>query len=346
MTIRTFYLVGDGTDPYENLALEDALLRAVPEGGLLLYLWQNAHTVVIGKNQNCFAECDLPLLEAEGGRLARRASGGGAVYHDLGNLNFTFLACDGSYDVSRQLEIILRALRSLGIPAGRTGRNDIAAGERKISGNAFRSTGGRSCHHGTLLWNVDLEKLSRYLRPSAAKLAAKGVPSVRSRVGNLTDFVPALTLDALRSRLIQSLAGVYGSSPEPFPMELVDFARLRETQELYSSPGWLYGRVSPAAQPEDTRHPSDILHPPDTPRRFVRRFHWGDIDLRLTTARGRVERAEVFSDALDADRIARIPALLMGCECSPSALADRLRSAASGGEDLPEYADIADWLEE
>ena len=198
-----------GTDPYENLALEEALLNRVGEGELILYLWQNERTVVIGKNQNPWKECRTALLAEEGGHLARRLSGGGAVFHDLGNLNFTFLMPAQDYDLPRQLTVIQRACRSLGIPAERSGRNDLLADGRKFSGNAFYKHNGKAYHHGTLMVDVDLDRVQRYLSPSKAKLAAKGVESVRSRVVNLREFVPTLTVEQLADALIAALAEVY-----------------------------------------------------------------------------------------------------------------------------------------
>ena len=208
--IRSLYVCrGRGTDPYENLALEEALLNRVGEGELILYLWQNERTVVIGKNQNPWKECRTALLAEEGGHLARRLSGGGAVFHDLGNLNFTFLMSAQDYDLPRQLAVIERACRSLGIPAARSGRNDLLADGRKFSGNAFYKHNGKAYHHGTLMVDVDLEMVQRYLSPSRAKLAAKGVDSVRSRVVNLREFVPTLSVRQLENALIAALAEVY-----------------------------------------------------------------------------------------------------------------------------------------
>ena len=198
-----------GSDPYENLALEEALLNRVGEGEIILYLWQNERTVVIGRNQNPWKECRTALLAEEGGHLARRLSGGGAVFHDLGNLNFTFLMREEDYDLARQLSVIESACRSLGIPVERSGRNDLLADGRKFSGNAFCHHKGRAYHHGTLMVDVDMERVNRYLSPSRAKLAAKGVDSVRSRVVNLREFVPELTVDQLADALIDAMAEVY-----------------------------------------------------------------------------------------------------------------------------------------
>ncbi|MEI6309433.1 MAG: lipoate--protein ligase, partial [bacterium] len=196
--LRTYSL-----DPFHNLALEEFLLDDVTghaaagchaAAGYLatLYLWQNENTVVIGKNQNPWRECRLEQLEAEGGKLARRLSGGGAVFHDLGNLNFTFLLPRADYDLSRQLRVILEAARAVGVPAEMSGRNDLTATGRKFSGNAFYLRKETAFHHGTILVNADFQKMSRYLQPSAEKMRAKGVESVRARVVNLSELSPGL----------------------------------------------------------------------------------------------------------------------------------------------------------
>ena len=187
----------DCTDPYRNLAVEQQLLETVPKDACTLYLWQNRRTVVIGRNQNAWKECRVTALEADGGFLARRLSGGGAVFHDLGNLNFTFLVNQADYDLPRQLGVIVELCRALGIPAECSGRNDVLADGRKFSGNAFYAHNGKQYHHGTLLVDVDMAAMSRYLSPSHAKLEAKGVASVRSRVVNLRELRPELTAHAM-----------------------------------------------------------------------------------------------------------------------------------------------------
>ena len=138
---------------------EQYLLENVQQETCILYLWQNRRTVVIGRNQNALRECRTTQLEADGGFLARRLSGGGAVFHDLGNLNFTFLVNKEDYDLQRQLSVIVEACRAMGIPAECSGRNDVLSEGRKFSGNAFYEHRGKSYHHGTLLVDVDMENM-------------------------------------------------------------------------------------------------------------------------------------------------------------------------------------------
>lgn len=283
-----------GTDPYENLALEEALLHRVGAGELILYLWQNERTVVIGRNQNPWKECRTALLAEEGGHLARRLSGGGAVFHDCGNLNFTFLVRETDYDVSRQLSVIETACRSLGIPVERSGRNDLLADGRKFSGNAFYKHESRCYHHGTLMVDVDTDLVQRYLSPSKAKLEAKGVDSVRARVVNLKEFVPNLTVQRLASALISALPAVY-SAGEGIPAiqdldpKAFDLGDLRAK---YASDAWLYGPKLPfTLSCED-------------------RFPWGGIELQLQVENGIIQSAKVYTDAMDETLAPRIEAAL------------------------------------
>ena len=327
MIDRLFVCSSDGFDPYSNLALEQALLERVGAGELILYLWRNARTVVIGRNQNPWKECRTTLLTQEGGRLARRLSGGGAVFHDLGNLNFTFLMREEDYDLSRQLSVIETACRSLGIPVERSGRNDLLADGRKFSGNAFYKHNGAAYHHGTLMVDVDTDLAMRYLSPSKAKLAAKGVDSVRSRIVNLREFVPALTIDQLSDALIAALVDVYvpnlslrdqcahwsrQSVPSVQTISPDEFD-LSELTAKYASDAWLYGQKLPFTLSVEDRFP------------------WGGVELQLHIESGVIRSAKVYTDAMDDMLAVRIEQILPGTSFRGSDLSELLEHT-----DLPE----------
>ena len=157
-------IIGDQDNPYLNLAVESELLDNFLENTITLFLWRNKQTVVIGTNQNPYSECDVASLLNEGGHLARRRTGGGAVYHDLGNLNFSFIADKKIYDVKRQMTVIQKALLNFGLETEVSGRNDITYQGRKFSGNAFAKTKYQGLHHGTIMIKTDGEKLQKYLK--------------------------------------------------------------------------------------------------------------------------------------------------------------------------------------
>lgn len=190
-------LISDSYDPWFNLAVEECIFRQMPATQRVLFLWRNADTVVIGRAQNPWKECNTRRMEEDNVRLARRSSGGGAVFHDLGNTCFTFMAGKPEYDKTISTAIVLHALNALGVDADASGRNDLVVktpdGDRKVSGSAYRETKDRGFHHGTLLLNADLSRLANYLNPDKKKLAAKGITSVRSRVANLTELLPGIT---------------------------------------------------------------------------------------------------------------------------------------------------------
>ena len=211
-------LLSDSYDPWFNLAVEDCIFREMTTQRVL-FLWRNAETVVIGQAQNPWKECNTRRMEEDGIRLARRSSGGGAVFHDLGNTCFTFMAGKPEYDKSVSTGIILNALKTLGIDASASGRNDLVVqtpeGERKISGSAYRETVDRGFHHGTLLLNADLSRLANYLNPDVKKLQAKGITSVRSRVANLNEFVPGIDHQQISTAVAEAFFEWYGARVEP-----------------------------------------------------------------------------------------------------------------------------------
>ena len=309
-------------DPYRNLAVEELLLHVVPDEGCILYLWQNQNTVVIGQNQNAWKECRTTLLEQEGGHLARRLSGGGAVFHDLGNLNFTFLVPSEAYDLDRQLRVIETACRSLGIRAERSGRNDVLAEGRKFSGNAFYHSQGRSYHHGTLLIDADMQKMGRYLNPSKAKLASKGVDSVRSRVVNLRELCPGLSVGTMKQAMRMAFEAVYGGKAQLIREDSLDEQFIAKTTARNASWDWLYGKRFPFSFSCEER------------------FDWGSIQMDLQVENGVVVKAACYSDSMLVEPFAKLSDTLAGAKFTLSELSARVQSA------VPELSrDICGMLE-
>lgn len=309
MTNSTRIIRTHTNDPWWNLSVEEYLLDRVEPGQCMLYLWQNENTVVIGRNQNPWRECRTELFENEGGKLARRLSGGGAVYHDLGNLNFTFIASSEVYNLEKQVRVILDAVNSLGIKAEMTGRNDLTADGRKFSGNAFcfRKTG--AFHHGTVLVNANFQKLSNYLQVSQEKMRSKGVQSVQSRVVNLCELQPSLTIDRMAEALIASFRSAY-QSEAPVEETIKDRAALEELYCKYSSWNWRYGEAPKFDVDMDTRFP------------------WGGLEIGFKLENGLIREASVYSDAMDEEFISRLPGVFKGCTYSSQQLAGKLRELA------------------
>lgn len=297
------------TDPYTNLAVEKRLMDTTAPEECTLYLWQNQNTVVIGRNQNPWAECRTTLLEEEGGKLARRLSGGGAVFHDSGNLNFTFLMNRQDYDVDRQLSVIQNACAMAGITAERSGRNDLLADGHKFSGNAFYHSAAHAYHHGTLLISADMDKLQRYLSPSKAKLAAKGVSSVRARVVNLNTLSPGLTCQIMKEYMIAAFQQVYRLPTSSVLLTQEDRAVIESLRTEYSSWEYLYGTPLPFTFDCQSRFP------------------WGSIQLQLQTKNGIITAVKVYSDAMDWQLPSVVERALIGCRFCLTDMAQHLRAA-------------------
>lgn len=298
MIKRLYTLSTQCQNPYENIAREEALLYAAPPDSVILYLWQNRRTVVIGRNQCAQKECDIAALEKDGGYLARRLSGGGAVYHDLGNLNYTFLARDGEYDLQKQTSVIARAVRSFGVPVCVSGRNDLTADGRKFSGSAYYQSGDKRYHHGTLMLDVDTEALQKYLRVAPEKLRAKGVDSVRSRVVNLCALAPQMTVAALKEALVRAFEEEYGRGAQ----ELWDLSPSPERVAFFSSWDFCVGKNTVCEWTGG------------------RRFDWGMFSLGWTVKDGRLETCTVASDAMDEETVRLIPEHIAHCPLRYGAL--------------------------
>lgn len=281
LTLKTY--IQTGFDPYINLALERYLLESVAPGEVILYLWQNQNTVVIGRNQSAMAECRVATLKEDGGKLARRLSGGGAVFHDLGNYNFTFLMPTEMFDEKKQTDVILRAVQKLGLPATKTGRNDLLVEGAKFSGHAYYHTKTSSYHHGTLLVDVDKEKMQKYLNPAPLKLKAKGVASVKSRVCNLRDFAPELNINDIPGMLIAAFEEIYGEASTPIELSPNAENKIKQFANEFASDEWLFKGE------EALDHSSE------------EKFDWGLARLDWNEEGGKFAKVAFYTDGLEPD---------------------------------------------
>ncbi len=279
-------------NPYKNLAVEKMLVDSVCDNEIVLYLWQNKNTVVIGAGQNPWAECNCTLLQQDGGFVARRLSGGGAVFHDLGNLNFTFICKRKDYELLNNLQVIKNAVSRCGIDCEISGRNDILANGKKFSGNAFYNTKESCYHHGTLLVNTDLQKLKKYLTPSKQKLEAKGIKSVKSRVVNLCELNPDITVEVLKNKLIAAFSEFYGC--DIIKLNYNDFAD-EHLYNKYSSNEYIFNKTAPF-----TAVLQDI-------------FKWGSITINLNVIKGVIKDVSVFTDSMDFNLAKNLEQCLLDC---------------------------------
>ena len=317
--MNTIYASRSG-DGHVNLATDEYLLEQYRLGnmeGVTLYFYVNDDAVIIGRNQNAWTECDMERMEREGVLLVRRHTGGGAVYHDRGNLNFSFITNEKLYDKERQNGVILKALASLGIAAEVSGRNDFQVEGRKVSGCAYALEGVARGMHGTLLVSADMSRLSNYLRPSKKKLAAKGVASVRSRVMNLNEKAD-ITVDRLREAVIKAFIAEYGEAKELVFDEKAQ-ARIDELIEKQRSWEWRIGET------------------PKFDREIAERFSFGELRLGLTVRKGRVESVRAYTDALDTGLAAELSGLLTGVRYDEKELAEALKRGGAAAKEVAEY---------
>lgn len=307
MVEKITYTESKDTYPYRNLAIEEHLFFHCRKNECILYLWQNRNTVVIGRNQNIWKECLVSKLEEEHGYPVRRLSGGGAVYHDLGNLNFTFLVQKENYSIDKQLSVILKAVNNLGICAEKSGRNDVLIDGHKFSGNAFYEQGSYCLHHGTLMVNVNLKNLSRYLTVSKEKLQSKGIDSVKARVINLTEYRSDITIEMLKEKLLEAFEEVYGLRVEILQTDKLDETDINKRRKKYSSWDWIFGKKL------------------DFQYELSNRFEWGQITLQLQIKNGRIEDLNVYSDSMEPKLMQRIGEYLKRVPYSKQMICEKLR---------------------
>ena len=318
------------TNPWFNLATEDWIFNTLNPDSHTLFLWRNSETVVIGRSQNPWVECKIDKMEADDVFLARRQSGGGAVFHDLGNTNFTFLSPKDDYDQAANFTIIINALKKLGIDADLSGRNDMQVGDKKISGSAFKHAADRSFHHGTLLVNANMQKLGDYLNPHPLKLKAKGIKSVRARVANLVEFNDDINHDTLSDAIIEAFCEYYGDTA---PVEALDEASLTKQPSLHkyyqqmADWDWRFGKT-----PQFTHH-------------IETRFDWGIIDLHLDVKQAVIREVVIFSDALNVDLIKLLKETLTDSRYNRSDVKTKLDELGTAQPELAaQVNDVSEWL--
>lgn len=239
VSLHKTFIQSNSLDPALNLAYEEYLMSQCGEDEVICFLWQSKPCVVIGKHQNPYTECHLSHMKTDGVTLIRRMSGGGAVFQDEGNLNYTFIAPKTWFDINHHFEVIVQGLKSLGIEAKVNERNDITVNHHKISGSAFVHHKTISCHHGTLLVHADIDALWRYLNVKTHEVYGKGIVSYKSNVMNLIEEVPSLTIGHLCHQIKEAFDGAYEGILQS--QEMVDHKVLVDQVLKYRSWSWTVG---------------------------------------------------------------------------------------------------------
>lgn len=310
----------DITDARVNLALEEYVFRHKPVEDDCLLFYVNERAIIIGRNQNTIEEIDPDVVRAEGITVVRRVSGGGAVYHDTGNLNFSFMTPDVRGRFNRYDQFtrpVIGVLRALGVAAELGGRNDVLVEGRKISGNAQFALPTRMFSHGTLLLDSDLDAVTAALRPRPGKVESKGVKSIRSRVANISEFLSTpMDVVELRERIVEAMFGTRDRSRIPH-VELTgtDWAAVHAlVEKKYGSWSWNFG--------ED---------PPSNVQR-ARRFPAGELDVRLDVKDGHVAGVRIFGDFMGREDVAGLERRLTGVRFAREAI-----EGALDGVDVADY---------
>jgi lipoate-protein ligase A len=310
------YLSNSSTDPHFNMAFDEFCLEQLKADEPVFYLWQNRPSVIIGLNQSAYAEVNLPYLQEKGIVLARRVTGGGAVYHDLQNLNYTITGRirDLESDYPAYVETMARALRELGVPAELSGRNDILVEGRKCSGYAKRVSKDRLMIHGTLMYDVDIDTLTQVLSVPGSKLSAAGVSSVRSRVANLKTYLPQFqSIQAFQ----EALRGLLAGNDEEIHLTEEQLARIEaDAATKYRTWEWIYG------------------HSPVASFRVSRKFSCGTVEAAFSLKSGCIDGLRFSGDFLGNLPPEPIAKALQGCRYRRDAI-----DAVLSGEPVENYFD-------
>jgi lipoate---protein ligase len=298
------------TDPRINLAIEEYALKNLDINETYLLFYINKPSIIIGKNQNTIEEINTDYVESNGIHVVRRLSGGGAVYHDLGNLNFSFITKDDGesfHNFRKFTEPVIAALHKLGVNAELSGRNDIEVEGKKISGNAQFSTRGRMFSHGTLMLNSEIDNVVSALKVKKEKIESKGIKSIRSRVANISDFLTEkITIEEFRTLLLKNIFGGAEEIPE-YVLTEGDWEQIHQlSKERYQNWDWNYGKS-----------PKFNLH-------HSHRFPVGSIDVRLEVNKGTVENCKIYGDFFGVGDVIEIENKLKGCRYEKSELEQAL----------------------
>ncbi|MFC6039360.1 lipoate--protein ligase [Paenisporosarcina macmurdoensis] len=299
------------TDPRINLAIEEYALKTMDvdkDSFFLFYI--NEPAIIIGKNQNSIEEINTDFVDINGIHVVRRLSGGGAVYHDLGNLNFSFITKDDGdsfRNFKKFTQPIVDALKEMGVDAELSGRNDILAEGRKISGNAQFTTKGRMFSHGTLMFDTEIDAVVSALKVRKDKIESKGIKSIRSRVANITEFLEQKsTIEEFRLTLLNSIFGGEENIKEMVLTEQ-DWTNIKElSKQRYGNWDWNYGK-SPAF---------NMAH--------SERFPTGGIDVRLQVKNGLIEDAHIYGDFFGVGDVADIENRLVGVSYEKAVISEAL----------------------
>ncbi|MED3786359.1 lipoate--protein ligase [Peribacillus frigoritolerans] len=294
------------TDPRINLAIEEYALKHlnIDETYLLFYI--NRPSIIIGRNQNTIEEINSDYVDEKGITVVRRLSGGGAVYHDLGNLNFSFITKDDGdsfHNFKKFTQPVVESLEKLGIHAELSGRNDILAEGKKISGNAMFSTKGRMFSHGTLLFQSEMDHIVSALKVKKDKIESKGIKSIRSRVGNIADFLKEpMSVEEFRSFLLQNIFKDTGKVTE-YVLTETDWEKIHEiSEDRYQNWEWNYGK-SPKFNLQNSH-----------------RFPVGSVDIRLEVNRGIIENCKIYGDFFGVGEVSDIERKLTGTRYEKEAI--------------------------
>ncbi|MCQ2789619.1 MAG: lipoate--protein ligase [bacterium] len=272
------------TDVYENLAFETCLLDYATKNKdvAILFLWTNDKTVVIGKHQNPYKECNLNYMEQNQIKVSRRITGGGAVYHDKNNINFSFVMSNDLYDVKRQFEVILKALKKIGFSATLSGRNDMEIDGKKFSGNAFYKTKTSGLHHGTILVDTDVDLIKNCLTPNKMKIKKHSVSSVKSRVVNLKEIKSDISKDEIINSITEEFEKEYGVQTL-LEDTVIDKSKVEEITQKYGSKEWLFAKYK------------------EEGIRVSGNFDWGFFELVYVLDNGKVVFFEPSTDSLETE---------------------------------------------